>query len=111
MPEPATPPETEAGTTLLVTVNDGHIATRESAIPPGPAVLTVVNAGQEVHGLHVEGPGVKGALDESIGPNGTGTMSVTFQNGEYTFYCPILDHRKEGETLTITIPTDTSPAG
>ncbi|HEU4521371.1 MAG TPA: hypothetical protein VFT12_05165 [Thermoanaerobaculia bacterium] len=105
MPEPATAPQTEAGTTVLVTVNDGHVATRESAIPIGPAVLTVMNAGKEVHGLHVEGPGVQAALESTLATNESGTLSVTFQNGEYTLYCPVLDHRNNGETLTMTVPT------
>ena len=105
MPEPATAPEVAAGTTLLVTLNDGRIATRESAIPVGAAVLTVTNVGKEVHGLHVEGPGVEGALERSLGTNESGTINVTFQNGEYTLSCPILDHREKGETLTMTIPT------
>ena len=101
----ATAPDVEAGMTILVTLNDGHIATQESSIPVGPAVLTVANAGQELHGLHVEGPGVKAALENPLDPNGSGTISVTFQDGEYVLYCPILDHREKGETLTITVPT------
>ena len=105
MPEPVTAPDVEAGMTILVTLNDGHIATQESSIPVGPAVLTVANAGQELHGLHVEGPGVKAALENPLDPNGSGTISVTFQDGEYVLYCPILDHREKGETLTITVPT------
>jgi hypothetical protein len=105
MPEPATAPDVEAGTTVLVTLNDGHIATRESAIPVGPAVFTVTNAGKEVHGLHLEGPQVNVALDASLAAGETGTLSATLQKGEYTLYCPLLDHRDKGETLTMTIPT------
>lgn len=105
MPEAITPPDVDAGMTLLVTVNDGHIATQESSIPVGPAVLTVANAGQQLHGLHVEGPGVKAALENPLEANESDTISVNFQNGEYVFYCPILDHRQNGETLTITVPT------
>ena len=105
MPPPATMPEVAAGTTVLVTINDGHIATREASIPPGPAVLTVANAGKELHGLHVEGPNVQAALDEPIAAGGSGTIAVTFERGTYTFYCPVLDHREKGETLTVPIPT------
>lgn len=105
MPEPPGGAETEAGTTLVVTLNDGHLATRESAIPVGSAVITVMNAGQEVHGLHIEGPGVQKALEATLGANESGTIAATFQQGTYEFYCPVLDHRKAGETLTVTIPT------
>ena len=105
MPPPANTPEVAAGTTVLVTINDGHIATREASIPPGPAILTVANAGKELHGLHVEGPSVQKALDEPLPAGGSGTISVTFERGTYTFYCPVLDHREKGETLTVPIPT------
>ena len=105
MPEPATQPDTHAGTTVMVTLNDGHIATREAAIPPGPAVLTVVNAGKEVHNLAVEGPGVQVTTEGTLDAGETGTINVTFQQGTYTFYCPVLDHRNQGETLTVPIPT------
>ena len=105
MPEPAIPPDVTAGTTVVVTLNDGHIATRESAIPVGPAVITVMNAGKEVHGLHVEGPGVQAALEGTLGAGQSGTINATFQKGTYELYCPVLDHRKAGETLTVTIPT------
>lgn len=105
MPPPAEQPDTHAGTTVLVTINDGHIATREAAIPPGPAVLTVANAGKNVHNLHVEGPGVQAALDGTLEAGESGTINVTFQRGTYTLYCPVLDHRQNGETLTVPIPT------
>jgi uncharacterized cupredoxin-like copper-binding protein len=105
MPEAVTPPDVEAGATVLVTVNDGHIAVPESTIPIGPVVMTVANAGTQLHGLHVEGPGVNAAMENPADANGSGTLSVTFQKGEYTFYCPILDHREKGETLTVTVPT------
>lgn len=105
---PAAQPDTHAGTTVMVTLNDGHIATREAAIPPGPAVLTVVNAGKEVHNLAVEGPGVQATTDATIDAGGTATINVTFQQGTYTFYCPVLDHRNQGETLTVPIPTQGS---
>lgn len=102
MPAPATTTDTHAGTTVLVTLNDGSIAAGETAIPPGPAVLTVANAGKEVHSLHVEGPGVNAALDSNLDANGSGTVNVTFQRGSYDLYCPILDHRQT-ETRTLTI--------
>jgi hypothetical protein len=105
MPAPATTTDTHAGTTVLVTITDGRIAAPESAIPQGPAVLTVANAGNGIHNLHVEGPGVQAALDAPLDAGGNGTINVTFQQGTYTLYCPVLDHRNQGETLTLPIPT------
>src|SRR5688500_11677364 len=61
MPPAATTPEVDTGATVLVTLSDGHLATQEATFPEGAVVLTVANAGKEVHSLHVEGPGVSKA--------------------------------------------------
>lgn len=104
MPDPVPVAEAAAGTTVVVTLNDGHIAAAESSIPPGPAVITVMNAGKEVHGLHVEGPGVEATLESTLAGGEAGTINATFERGTYELYCPVLDHRDKGETLTVTIP-------
>ena len=105
MPPPGTAPEVETGATVLVTLNDGSLATQQASIPRGPVVLTIANAGKEVHGLHVEGPGVSKALDSTVAGGAGGTMEVVFQSGTYELYCPVLDHRSKGESLTVTVPT------
>ena len=105
MPSPATAPEVETGATVLVTLNDGSLATQQGSIPEGPVVLTVANAGKEVHSLHVEGPGVSKALESTVAGGGSGTTEVVFQRGTYEFYCPVLDHRTKGESLNVTVPT------
>jgi len=105
MPPPGTAPEVESGATVLVTLNDGSLATQQGSIPQGPVVLTIANAGKEVHGLHVEGPGVSKALDSTVAGGTGGTMEVVFQRGTYELYCPVLDHRTKGESLTVTVPT------
>lgn len=104
MPPAATTPEVESGATVLVTLSDGHLATQETSFPEGAVVLTIANAGKEVHGLHVEGPGVSKALDGTLTEGGSGSLEVVFQKGTYELYCPVADHRTKGETLTVTIP-------
>lgn len=96
-------PEVAAGTTVLVMLNDNSLAVREQTIPPGPAVLTIENAGTQVHSLHIEGPGIQRAADDTIPAAGSGNLEVTFQRGTYTLYCPIADHRQKGEEITIQI--------
>lgn len=105
MPPPATAPEVDTGATVLVTLSDGHLATQQATFPEGPVVLTVANAGKEVHSLHVEGPGVSKALDGTLLGDASGSLEVVFQKGTYELYCPVADHRTKGETLTVTIPT------
>ncbi|HYI10736.1 MAG TPA: hypothetical protein VEK57_16870 [Thermoanaerobaculia bacterium] len=96
-------PEVTAGTTVLVMLNDNSIAVREQAIPPGPAVLTLENGGKDVHNLFVEGPGVSVAAGDALPAGNSSSMEVTFQPGTYTFYCPIGDHRTNGEQVQVTI--------
>lgn len=96
-------PDVSAGTTLLVLLEDGSIAVQEQSVPPGPAVLTIENRGTDVHNLFVEGPGVRRAAGDPIPAGGSASAPVTFQPGTYTFYCPILDHRQNGEQISVTV--------
>ena len=99
----AVAPDVSAGTTVIVLLEDRRIAVRETAIPPGPAVFTVTNGGEQLHNLFIEGPGVKKAAGDPIAENGTHTVSVVLQPGTYTLHCPILDHRENGELTTFTV--------
>jgi hypothetical protein len=96
-------PDVVSGTTVVVLLQDGHIAVQGQAIPPGPAVLTVENAGTKVHNLYIEGEGISRAAGDTIPPKTTRSVDVVFKPGTYTLYCPVLDHRKNGEQETITI--------
>jgi plastocyanin len=96
-------PDVDAGTTVLVMLNDNSIAVREQAIPPGPAVLTVENRGTEPHNLFIEGPGVSRAADSPIAEKGSATVDVTFTAGTYVLYCPLADHRQNGEQVQVTV--------
>ena len=103
--------ETKAGTTVLVTLNDNLIAVENpDDIPPGPSVLTVKNIGTQVHNLYIEGPGMDKAASDSFAPGKVVDVNVDFQPGTYTFYCPILDHRKKGEELKLVIKPPKAPA-
>jgi hypothetical protein len=95
-------PDVAAGTTVLVVLEDNHIGVQEQAIPPGPAVLTVRNAGTAVHNLFIEGEGINRAAGDSIAQGATATVDVIFKPGTYTLYCPVLNHRENGEQATVT---------
>ncbi len=96
-------PDVEAGTTVLVMLNENSIAVREQAIPPGPAVLTVQNSGKEVHNLFIEGPDINRAAGDTIAEGASATVEVNFKPGTYTLYCPVANHRQNGEQATVTI--------
>lgn len=96
-------PEVEAGTTVLVMLNDNSIAVPEQSIPPGPAVLTIENRGSGVHNLVIEGEGIDATAGETIPQGQSRTMEVQFKPGTYTLFCPIADHRQKGEEIKVTI--------
>ncbi|HEX7708880.1 MAG TPA: hypothetical protein VF701_20645 [Thermoanaerobaculia bacterium] len=98
-----TQPDVAAGTTIIVMLQDGAIAVREEAVPPGPIVFTIENRGTEVHNIFLEGPGVQRAADRSVAPNETTSLDATLAEGSYVMYCPMLDHREKGEEVTINV--------
>lgn len=96
-------PDVTAGTSVMVLLEDNSLALPGQVIPPGPAVLTVENRGQNVHNLYIEGEGINRAAGDTIVAGGSATVDVLFKPGTYTFYCPVLNHRENGEQATITI--------
>jgi hypothetical protein len=96
-------PSTSVGTTVLVLLEDNSIGAPTTPIPPGPAVFTITNGGSQLHNLFIEGPGLSKAAGEPIDKNGSTTLNAELQEGTYTLYCPILDHRDKGETATLTV--------
>lgn len=96
-------PDVTSGATVVVMLTEGSIAVREQTIPPGPAVLTVENRGKEVHNLYVEGEGISRAAGDTIAAGSSSTVDVNFKPGTYTFYCPVLNHREQGEEVQMTI--------
>jgi plastocyanin len=104
-------PDVTSGTTMIVVLEDNSIGVQGQTIPPGPAVLTVTNRGSDVHNLFIEGEGISRAAGDAIPEGGTSTVDVTFKAGTYTLYCPIGDHRTNGEEVKITINSPTAPTG
>lgn len=96
-------PDVSAGTSVIVVLEDNSLALPGQPIPPGPAVLTVENRGTTVHNLFIEGEGINRAAGDNIAAGGSATVDVLFKPGTYTFYCPVLNHRENGEQATITI--------
>ena len=96
-------PSVDAGTTLVVVLEDGSIGMQEQSIPPGSAVLTVENRGTEVHNLFIEGTEISRAAGDPIPAGDSRNFEVLFRPGRYQLYCPILDHRERGEYKEITV--------
>lgn len=105
-------PSVSAGATVVVLLEDNRIAVQEQNIPPGPAVFTVTNGSSaNPHNLTVEGNGISRAAGDAIPEKTSRSFEVQLQNGTYTLYCPLLDHRQRGEETTITVGSTQSATG
>jgi uncharacterized cupredoxin-like copper-binding protein len=96
-------PDVAAGTTVLVVLEDNSLALPGQPIPPGPAVITVENRGSNAHNLYIEGEGINRAAGDNLAAGGSATVDVVFKPGTYTFYCPVMNHRDNGEQAQVTI--------
>jgi plastocyanin len=67
----------------------------------GSVTIKLVNESDIPHAVEVEGNGVE---EESETITGSETeLTVDLEPGEYTFYCPVGDHRAQGMEGTLTV--------
>lgn len=82
-------PDTSAGATILVLLEDNAIGMPTEDLAPGPLVFTVRNGGTEVHGFSIEGGEVKVQLAETLAPGGEASLSTTLAAGTYRAFCQV----------------------
>ena len=107
----ATPEATEepadtggGGEALTLTADPGGSISwepNELSAPAGTVTITLVNESDTPHAVEVEGNGVE---EESETITGSETdLTVDLEPGEYTFYCPVGQHRQNGMEGTLTV--------
>jgi plastocyanin len=67
----------------------------------GSATIKLVNESDVPHAVEVEGNGVEEESETVTG--GETELTVDLEAGEYTFYCPVGDHRQNGMEGTLTV--------
>jgi plastocyanin len=73
----------------------------ELSAAAGSVTIKLVNESDVPHAVEVEGNGVE---EESETITGSETeLSVDLEAGEYTFYCPVGQHRQNGMEGTLTV--------
>jgi plastocyanin len=73
----------------------------ELSAPAGSVTIKLVNESDVPHAVEVEGNGVE---EESETITGAETeLTVDLESGEYTFYCPVGQHRQNGMEGTLTV--------
>jgi plastocyanin len=73
----------------------------ELSAPAGSVTIKLVNESDVPHAVEVEGNGVE-EESETITAGET-ELSVDLEAGEYTFYCPVGQHRQNGMEGTLTV--------
>jgi plastocyanin len=92
------------GGSLTLTADAGGANSWEPAdlsASAGSVTITLVNESDIPHAVEVEGNGVE---EESETITGSETeLTVDLEAGEYTYYCPVGNHRAEGMEGTLTV--------
>jgi plastocyanin len=73
----------------------------ELSAAAGTVTITLVNESSVPHAVEVEGNGVEEASETITG--GETELSVDLEPGEYTYYCPVGQHRQNGMEGTLTV--------
>jgi plastocyanin len=107
----ATPEATEessggggGGEALTLTADPGGSISWEPgelSAPAGSVTIKLVNESDTPHAVEVEGNGVEEESETVTG--GETELTVDLEAGEYTFYCPVGQHRQNGMEGTLTV--------
>jgi uncharacterized cupredoxin-like copper-binding protein len=91
------------GSVVDVALADFSIQPSAIDVEPGSYTFHVVNEGESVHALEVEGPG--GEVETAdLGPGESADLDVDLSEaGTYEMYCPVGDHRDRGMEGSITV--------
>ncbi len=91
------------GAAVEIVLTDFALEPASLSVDPGSYTLTVVNDGESVHALKVDGPGGEFETDE-LQPGDTAELEVDLSEpGEYELTCPVGDHRERGMEGTLTV--------
>jgi plastocyanin len=100
-----TPAASGGGATLQIAADpDGATKFTETALTAEAGKVTVEfsNPSQLPHAVEIEGNGVEEETETVTGKDAP-ALTVDLKAGEYTFYCPVGDHRAEGMEGKLTV--------
>jgi uncharacterized cupredoxin-like copper-binding protein len=88
---------------LTATEVDFKISLDKSTLTPGAYSIRVVNNGNTTHAFNVEENGKDVASSDPIQPGQSTTLALNLVPAQYSFYCPIDNHRAMGMQLNVTV--------
>lgn len=96
----------EATNEYTITAVEHDFDPRMISATPGQKIeITLVNEGEAEHNIEFELPGGEEEFDKNVAPGESSTMTITAPDeaGNYTFYCPVDDHRDQGMEGTLVV--------
>jgi uncharacterized cupredoxin-like copper-binding protein len=95
---------TGGGETVDVTMTDFKFDPKDPTVKPGEVTFDVVNDGETLHNMEVEGPSGVAELPEDLQPGDSGSFNVELSEpGKYRFYCPVGNHEQLGMVGEVTV--------
>ena len=92
-----------SGTQVTASLTEFHIALSQQSFKPGTYTFVVSNDGTASHALDITGPGLSNANTATLSPGQKANLTVTFQSGNYDFFCPIANHKQLGMNMNETV--------
>jgi plastocyanin len=92
------------GEALTLTADPGGAISWEPgelSAPAGSVTIKLVNESDTPHAVEVEGNGVEEESETITG--GETELTVDLEAGDYTYYCPVGQHRQQGMEGTLTV--------
>jgi hypothetical protein len=90
---------------VQVSATEFQLVLSRGAIKAGPAIVELVNRGEDEHDLALRRVG-SGAVTRRIGtvaPGGVGELSARLRPGRFVLWCTLADHRARGMRATLVV--------
>lgn len=98
-PAPAPAPTQPAAARLQVTAREFTLTLSRPSLPPGPALVELLNRGEDPHDLHIGGIGT--IPETASGERASERFDLP--EGTYTVYCSLPGHAALGMSATLRV--------
>lgn len=90
---------------VQVSATEFRLALSRGAIKAGPAIVELVNRGEDEHDLALRrvGPGAVTRRIGTVAPGGVAELSARLRSGRFVLWCTLADHRARGMRATLVV--------
>jgi plastocyanin len=100
----AAPAANPGPTRLEVTAHEFSFTLSRLTVHPGPAIIELVNFGQDAHDLRLQRKGARHIAGTPVVAAGARyDLRATLRRGRYTLWCSVANHRALGMTAVLLV--------